>query len=290
MPVRRALLFVPGDNRRMIQKATTLDVDCLCLDLEDGVALSQKEAARAIVRESLQTLSFGRSERLVRLNRLGSGLEQADFDQTIGGRPDGVLLPKVESPEAIRWLDEHLTSAERASGWPRGSLTMLAMIETAKGVVNLPAIAGASSRLSALVFGAEDLAGDIGATRSREAWEVFYARSAVVTHAAAFGLQAIDMVYVDYRDAEGLVREARQGADLGYAGKQIIHPDQIAPVQTAFTPSDDAIAAAQRLAAAFDLHQASGRGAFALDGKMVDMPMLRAAEQVLAKARAAGKL
>lgn len=290
MPVRRALLFVPGDNRRMIQKATTLDVDCLCLDLEDGVALSQKEAARDIIRESLQTLSFGRSERLVRLNRLGSGLEQADFDQTIGGRPDGVLLPKVESPEAIRWLDEHLTSAERANGWPRGSLTMLAMIETAKGVVNLPAIAGASARLSALVFGAEDLAGDIGATRSREAWEVFYARSAVVTHAAAFGLQAIDMVYVDYRDAEGLVREARQGADLGYAGKQIIHPDQIAPVQAAFTPSDDAIAAAQRLAAAFEAHQASGRGAFALDGKMVDMPMLKAAEQVLAKARAAGKL
>ncbi len=290
MPVRRALLFVPGDNRRMIQKATTLDVDCLCLDLEDGVALNRKEAARDIIRESLQTLNFGRSERLVRLNRLGSGLEQADFDQTIGGRPDGVLLPKVESPEAIRWLDEHLTSAERANGWPRGSLTMLAMIETAKGVVNLPAIAGASARLSALVFGAEDLAGDLGATRSREAWEVFYARSAVVTHAAAFGLQAIDMVYVDYRDTEGLVREARQGADLGYAGKQIIHPGQIAPVQAAFTPSDDAIAAAQRLVAAFEAHQASGRGAFALDGKMVDRPMLRAAEQVLAKARAAGKL
>jgi citrate lyase beta subunit len=164
------------------------------------------------------------------------------------------------------------------------------MIETARGVVNLKEIAGASPRLSALVFGAEDLAGDIGAVRTRAAWEVFYARSAVVTHAAAFGLQALDMVYVDYNDAEGLVREARQGAEMGYAGKQIIHPNQIRPVQDAFTPDEAAIAQAKRILEAHHQHQASGLGAFALDGKMVDMPVVRAAEQVLAKARAAGKI
>jgi citrate lyase beta subunit len=290
MRVRRALLFIPGDSRRKIEKVPALDVDCVCLDLEDGVALNQKQAARDSIREALQSLEFGRSERLVRVNRMGSGLEQADFDQTIGGRPDGIVISKVESAAAIRWLDEHITQAEKARGWPGGSLTILAMIETARGIVNLREIASASSRLSALIFGAEDLAGDIGATRTREAGEVFYARSAVVTYAAAFGLQAIDMVYVDYHDTDGLIREARQGAELGYAGKQVIHPNQIGPVQTAFTPSEAAIAQARRIVEAHQQHQASGRGAFALDGRMVDMPVVKAAEQVLAKARAAGKL
>jgi citrate lyase beta subunit len=228
MQVRRALLFIPGDSRRKLEKASSLGA--------------------------------------------------------------GVLLPKVESAEAIRWLDEHLGQAEKARGWPQGKITMLAMIETARGVVNLASIAGASRRLSALVFGAEDLAGDIGATRTREGWEVFYARSAVVTCAAAFGLPAVDMVYVDYQDEAGLIREARQGAEMGYAGKQVIHPDQVVPVQAAFTPGDEAIAQARRVLEAHEQHQASGVGAFALDGRMVDMPVVRAAEQVLAKARAAGKL
>jgi citrate lyase beta subunit len=174
-------------------------------------------------------------------------------------------------------------------GWPVNQIEMLVMIETARGVVNLKEIAGASSRLSALVFGAEDLAGDIGAVRTPEAWEVFYARSAVVTYAAAFGLQAIDMVFVDYGDSEGLRRESLQGARLGYAGKQLIHPNQIQPVHAAFTPDDAAVAHAQRVVEAYHQHQATGVGAFALDGKMVDMPVVKAAEHVLAKARAAGK-
>jgi len=289
MRVRRALLFVPGDSRRKIEKSLTLDADCVCLDMEDGVALNQKQAARESILEALQTLNFGRSERMIRINRYGSGLESGDLEQTIGGRPDSVLIPKVESAEAVQWLDVQIRAAEQAHGWPAGSIEMLAMIETARGVVNLTEIAGAAPRLSALVFGADDLAGDIGAVRTREAWEVFYARSAVVTHAAAFGVQAIDMVFVDYNDTEGLIREARQGAEMGYAGKQIIHPNQIKPVQDAFTPDDDAIAQAKRIVEAHQQHQASGLGAFALDGKMVDMPVVKAAERVLAKARAAGK-
>jgi citrate lyase beta subunit len=290
MRVRRALLFVPGDSARKTEKALTLGADCVCLDMEDGVALSQKQAAREAILRALRTQSFGRSERMIRLNRYGSGWEADDFAGTIAGRPDSILLPKVESAEALRWLDAQITSAERHHDWPPGGIEMLAMIETARGVVNLKEIAGASTRLTALVFGAEDLAGDIGAVRTPEAWEVFYARSAVVTHAAAFGLQAIDIVYVDYTDTDGLIREARQGAEMGYAGKQVIHPGQIAPVQAAFTPDEAAIAQARRIVEAHAQHQASGLGAFALDGKMVDMPVVRAAEQVLAKARAAGRL
>ena len=162
------------------------------------------------------------------------------------------------------------------------------MVETARGIVSLGEICAASPRLQALIFGAEDLAGDIGATRTPEAWEVFYARSAVVTWAAAFGLQAIDMVYVDYRDTDGLTHEARQGAQMGYAGKQAIHPSQIGTIQAAFTPPTEAIVQAQRIISANAANQAAGLGAFALDGKMVDAPVVKAAEAVLAKARAAG--
>lgn len=290
MKVRRSLLFVPGDSQRKIEKAATLGADVVCLDMEDGVALSQKPAARDSIRRALQSVNFGRSERMIRINPYGSGLETEDLRLTIEGRPASVLLPKVESAEALHWLEAQLAAVEQANGWPAGGIEMLAMVETARGVVNLKEIASASPRLTALIFGAEDLAGDIGAVRTREAWEVFYARSAVVTHAAAFGLQAIDMVFVDYNDTEGLLHECRQGVELGYAGKQLIHPNQIAPANEAFTPSEAAIAHARRVVEAYEQNKAVGRGAFALDGKMVDMPVVKAAQQVLAKARAAGKI
>jgi citrate lyase beta subunit len=290
MRVRRSLLFVPGDSRRKIEKAITLGADCVCLDLEDGVALSQKQAARQTVAEALRGEYFGRSERMVRLNRVGSNWEAEDLAHTLATRPASVLLPKVESAEALQWLDAQITHAEQANDWPSGEIEMLAMVETARGVINLKEIAGASPRLTALIFGAEDLAGDIGAVRTREAWEVFYARSAVVTHAAAFGLQALDMVFVDYGDSAGLLAEAQQGAQMGFSGKQLIHPNQIEPVHAAFTPDSAALAHAQRVVQAAQENQAGGLGAFSLDGKMVDMPVVKAAEQVLAKARAAGKI
>ena len=157
-------------------------------------------------------------------------------------------------------------------------------------MINLAQIAEADSRLQALIFGSEDLAGDIGAVRSRESWEVFYARSAVVTHAAAFDLQAIDQVYLDFDDMDGLVRDCKFGVQLGFSGKQIIHPNQVNPVQDAFTPSDEAIAHALRLLEAFSSQQQSGRGAFAMDGRMIDAPIIKAAERVLERARAAGKV
>lgn len=288
--VRRALLYMPGDDRRKIQKAATLDVDSVCLDIEDGVAFNRKEAARTTIAEALRDIDFGRSERLVRLNAFGSRLATDDLLATIDGRPDGYVLPKVETAEPIEWLCWRLTEAEQARDWPIGSICVLAIVETAKGIVNLREIADCDRRLEALIFGAEDLAGDIGAMRTREGAEVFYARSAVVTHAAAFGLQAIDMVCVDFKDSESLARESLEGARMGFTGKQIIHPNQVAPVQAAFTPSDAAIDHARRIVEAFDAHQKSGTGAFALDGKMVDMPVVKAAQRVLDKARAAGKI
>jgi citrate lyase beta subunit len=280
---------MPGDEMRKIQKATGLGVDCICMDIEDGVAANRKAEARATIREALTTLHFGRAERLVRINPVGSGQEDEDLRAVLPARPDGLVLPKVGSAEQVRQVSARLVQAEQEHGWPAGSILLLALIETALGVVNLREIASSDPRLQALIFGAEDLAGDIGAVRTRAGWEIFYARSAVVTHAAAYGLQALDMVYMDLRDLEGLRAESEEAARMAYTGKQIIHPNQVAPVQEAFTPSEAAIAHARRVIEAAAQHQQQGAGAFTLDGKMVDAPVVRAAEWVLARARAAGK-
>lgn len=290
MRSRRALLYMPGDDLHKINKAATLDVDCVCMDLEDGVAWNRKRAARETVAQALQSIDFGRSEVLVRINPVGSKLEAEDLESVLPYHPMGIVMPKVERAGAVRWVSARIGEAEKRYGWPLGSISLIAIIETAMGVVSLREIAAADKRLMALVFGSEDFAGSVGAVRTPEAWEVFYARSAVVTHAAAFGLQTIDMVCADFRDMARLQREAEQGVQLGFVGKQIIHPAQIEPVQQAFTPSDEAIVAAQELVALFEAGQREGVGAFAVEGAMVDAPMIKAAEQILARARAAGKI
>jgi citrate lyase beta subunit len=290
MRARRALLYMPGDDLRKIRKATTLEVDCVCMDMEDGVALNRKNEARHTIAEALQTLDFGRSERLARVNAIGTGFEADDLETVLPARPDGIVIPKVANADQIRWVSEIIGRHEAQNGWPEGGICLLVVVETARGIINLAQIAAADPRLQAIIFGAEDFAGDIGATRTLEGWEVFYARSAVVTHAAAFDLQAIDLVHIDFNDLDGLRREALEGARLAFAGKQVIHPNQVAPVQEAFTPSDEAIDYARRVIQAFELNQQVGKGAFALDGKMIDAPIIKAAERVIAMAEAAGKL
>jgi citrate lyase beta subunit len=281
MRPRRCLLFMPGDDLKKIQKGISLGVDSIVMDLEDGVALNRKAEARATIAAALRDLDFGRSERMVRLNPIGSGLEQADLDAVVPQRPDSLMLPKVERAEQIQWISQRLTGTD---------IRLLPIVETARGVVNLREIATASDRLDALIFGAEDLAGDIGATRTKAGWEVFYARSAVVTHAAAFGLQAIDTLVIDFNDEAALIEDTWLSVQLGFSGKLAIHPRQVSVIQSIFTPSDEQIAQAQRLIQAHAEQQARGIGAFAFEGKMIDMPAIRAAQQVLAKAQAAGKI
>jgi citrate lyase beta subunit len=290
MRARRALLYVPGDDLKKIQKAATLDVDCVCLDLEDGVAINRKNEARLTVSEALNTMKFGRSERLARINALGSGFENEDLRAILPGHPDGIVVPKVEDAWQIRWVCEQIEEFELKAGLPAGKFRVIIQAETARGIVNLPVICSANPRVDAVIFGAEDFANDIGASRTIDGWEVFYARSSVVTHCAAFGLQAIDMVYVNFNDDEGLIVEANLGACMGFEGKQIIHPNQVVPTQEAFTPSNESIANALRVTEANAQHQQRGFGAFALEGKMVDAPVVKAASRVLARARAAGKL
>ncbi|MBN1669024.1 MAG: CoA ester lyase [Anaerolineales bacterium] len=290
MRARRALLYMPGDDLKKIQKATTLGVDCICMDMEDGVALNRKGEARKTIAQALRTLDFGKSEYLARINAVGTGLETDDLDEVLPAHPAGIVIPKIEYAEQIQWASVQIARAEREFGWPKGKIPLLVGVESARGIINLAQIAAADPRLEAVIFGADDFASDVGATRTPEAREVFYARSAVITYAAAYGLQAIDMVYTNFHDSEGLIREALEGARMAFAGKQIIHPNQVIPVQEAFTPSDEAIAHAVRLMQEYEKHQQAGIGAFVVDGKMVDAPIVKAAERVIALAQAAGKL
>jgi len=290
MHSRRALLYMPGDDRRKIEKSTKLGVDCICMDMEDGTAVSRKAEARAVISQAMKELNFGNSERCIRINSIGSGFEKDDLASALAAQPDSIVVPKIESAEQVKWVSDQIESYELSNKLNLGSIRLLIGLETAKGLVNLKKIAESDKRLEAIIFGAEDYAASVGAIRTKEAMEVLYARSAVVAACAANDLQAIDMVYIDFKDTEGLRAEAQQGASLGFSGKQVIHPNQIQATQEAFTPSDDAIAYAKRVVETFESSQKEGKGAYALDGKMIDMPLLKNAQKVLDRAKAAGKI
>jgi citrate lyase beta subunit len=280
---------MPGDDWKKITKSITLGVDCICMDMEDAVAVSRKAEARATVARALQELDFGKSEKLARINSLGSGWELDDIQAVLPHHPDGIVIPKVESLDQVRWGSDIIQAAELEYGWQANSIRMLVGVETARGILNLGEIAS-HPRLDGIIFGGEDFAASIGATRTPEAVELLYARQAVVTTCAAFDLQAIDIVTIDFRNLDIVRAEAEFGARLGYAGKQIIHPAQVEPVQNAFTPADEAIAHARRIVETFEASQRAGRGAYALDGMMIDMPLLKNARKVLERAAAAGKI
>jgi citrate lyase beta subunit len=296
---RRALLFVPGDQRARLEKAaglaragvpsadgTPLPLDAVIADLEDGVALSQKSAARQTIVTALRELDCGAAERIIRINPVGTPYWLDDLAGTIDARPDAVLIAKVEAADQVTAVADWLTESERERGWPVGAIGLLALLETARGIVFAREIAAASPRLTALCFGAEDLAGSTGAIRQPDLSEAAYARSAVVLHAKAFGLQAIDTPFIRLGAAAlpDLAAEARAALVLGYDGKLAIHPEQIPVITTAFAPSPDEVAAARRLLDAYEAQQAAGIGAFAFEGRMIDLPAVRHARAVLSRA------
>ena len=288
MRARRALLYVPGSDLHKIEKAAALEVDGVILDLEDGVSENRKDEARLIIAQALKALDFGRSERLVRINPFYTGRAEADLEAVLPSKPDTIIVPKVDSPAILAKVDEILSRAESASNLAKNTIEVIALIESAKAFINLPAICAGSPRLKGLIFGAEDLTADAGMTRTPAGTELLYARSMLALHAAAFDLQAIDMVQTNFTDIERLTAEARQAADLGYAGKQVIHPAQIEPVQRVFTPDQASIEHAQRVIAGAAEAAEGGRGAFSLDGEMVDLPVIKRAQSILVRARAAG--
>ena len=283
-PPLRSLLFMPADSPRKITRGYELPADAIIADLEDAVAPSRKQKARSLLVESFRALPQNGPLRSIRINPVHSPFWPDDLLQTFAAAPQLYVIPKVESAADLQRVDQRLTPLESNAGMPVGSVRLLPIVESAAGVVNLPEIARADPRIVALAFGAEDFAGDIGAQRTREGWEVFYARSAVVTVAAAFGLQAIDTVYTDLASDSGLSEECETVQKMGFRGKLAIHPRQVEVINRAFTPDLAEVAAARRLIAVFEAHQRAGRGVCVLDGKMVDMPMYRAAQDLLARA------
>jgi len=257
--------------------------------MEDGTAANKKAEARAVIAQAMKELDFGTSERCIRINSIGSGFEKDDLTSALGAQPDCIVVPKIESAEQVRWVSDQIESYELSNKSNIGSIRLLIGVETAKGILNLKEIAGADKRLEAIIFGGEDFAASIGAVRTKLATELLYARQATVTACAAYDLQALDIVFIDFKDSEGLRIEAEEGSGFGFSGKQIIHPNQVQVTQEAFTPSADAITYAKRVVESFEASQSEGKGAYALDGRMIDMPLLKNAQKVLERAEAAGQ-
>lgn len=290
----RSLLFVPADSPGKLAKALRCGADALILDLEDSIAPERKEAARAGAADFLtKTLSTSdRPRLLVRVNGLATGLTDADLDAVVPARPDAIMLPKAEGGASIVHLDAKLTAREALSGLPDGTIRIVAIAtETAPALFLAGTYRGASPRLAALTWGAEDLSAELGAEANRDTQGGFLdpyrlARALCIAGAAAAGVPALDTVYVDFRDEAGLHRECEEARRDGFSGKMAIHPGQVATINDVFTPDPATIARAQAIVAAFATTH--GAGVVAIDGVMYDRPHLTKAERLLARARAAG--
>jgi citrate lyase subunit beta / citryl-CoA lyase len=288
---RRSLHFVPGGNDRMLARALTLPADGLILDLEDAVAPDRKAATRGVVREWLGR-DFGGRERWVRMNPIATGLGQADLEETIAARPDGYVVPKPSRAADIREIVRILDRLEQRHGIPNGAtrLTLIAT-ETPEGLLNIREIATASARTVAISWGVEDLGAAMGLARVRDAEGRYldiprYARVMCAVAASAAGVEAIDTVFTDIADLDGLRRECEDGVAMGFTGKISIHPNQIAVINEIFTPPKAAVDEARELVAQFDEHAKRGVYAFTFKGQMVDAPHLTRAKKLLARAGA----
>ncbi len=287
---RRSLHFVPGGNEKMIAKALTLPADGLILDLEDAVSPDRKKATRPIVRAWLEKLDFGGRERWIRMNPIATGFGRADLEETIAGRPDGYVVPKPCSAADIREVAQVLDGLEYRNGIAHGTtrLTVIAT-ETPEGLLNIKEVAAATPRTVAISWGVEDLgaAMSLGRVRDREGKYLDIPRHARVMCAvadAAAGVEALDTVYTDIADLDGLRRECEDAVDMGFTGKISIHPSQIAVINAAFTPAAGVVEEARQLVAAFADARARGVYAFTFKGQMVDAPHLARAHTILARA------
>ena len=293
---RRSLFSVPGADQRFITKAQGLKADAVVLDLEYGVAYDRKHAARDLVQQTLldSSQNFGSAELCVRINGLDTGdLALRDLEAVLPcDRLQAVVLPKVESASDVLFVSRMIDALCEDSR----DVRIIAAIESAMGFLNLREIAetakdeSSKAKLDALVFASEDFCADIEATRTESANEMLYARSQLVIAAKAFGLQAIDMVHINFRDLEGLKVECEGGRQMGFTGKQAIHPAQIDIINEWFAPSTKELDFASRAVQEYDATTAKGQGACVVDGIVVDMPVYKWAKKIVERAAKAGML
>lgn len=287
----RSLLFAPGDTPRKLEKAFGSGADAIILDLEDSVAEAMKAEARGCVADFLKTAArgVGQPKLIVRVNALDTGWTDADLAAVVPGRPDAILLPKAGSGADLQDLGARIAVLEAEAGLEDGAIKIHAlMTENARGMLNAATFGGKTARLAALTWGAEDLAADIGASANRDERGVYtdvfrLARTLTLMAAADAGVDAVDTVYTDFRNMEGLADECRAAVRDGFSGKLAIHPAQVAVINAAFTPSPEDLERAVRILALFAA-AGPGAGVLSLDGKMIDRPHLRQAERVARRA------
>ncbi len=284
---RRSRLYLPGNTPKLMLNAGVHKPDGVILDLEDSVALAKKDEARLMVRNALRQLDFYGAERMVRINQLPRGLD--DLAYLVPHNVNLVLIPKVETAEQVEQVDARIQEIARAQGIEH-PVWLMPIIESALGVVNAYGIASASSNVVALAIGLEDYTADIGAPRTAEGKESFFARSQLVNAARAARIQPIDSVFSDVSDMEALRRVVGESKSLGFDGMGCIHPRQIAVIHDAFAPSDQEIDKATRIVLAFDEATAKGLGVVSLGSKMIDPPVVKRAQRVVDLAVRAGKL
>ncbi len=280
---RRSVLYMPGSNARALEKAKTIAADALILDLEDAVAPEAKAAAREQVCAAVKAGGYGRREVVIRINALDTPWGKADLEAAIAAGPDAVLLPKPRSGADVARASETLALA--------GAKTRLwAMIETPIAILNVQDIAAASrlgdARLSCFVMGTNDLVKETRADLSASRRPALYWLSATVTAARAYGLDVLDGVYNNFKDAEGFRRECVHGRALGFDGKTLIHPDQVAVANEVFAPPEAEVAFARKIIAAFDQPENKGKGVITVEGRMVELLHAEMARRTVAIADA----
>jgi citrate lyase subunit beta/citryl-CoA lyase len=273
------LLFVPADQADKIPKALHAGADCVIFDLEDGVAPSHKTLALQIIHNILESHPAGPAI-LVRIN---PDPTQRDLDLQVAAHAvvQGIVIPKSNTAKDVIEVTTHLDRLENQKGIPNGRIKLFPLIETARGVMELTAIATSSTRVAGLVFGAEDWCLDMGIVRTKSGREIEYARCSISVAAHAFRLEAIDTVFADFTDAQGLQHDAEEARRLGFTGKLAIHPKQVDGIHAAFKPNASEIAEAEAVVRAFEKAEASGLGAISLDGRMIDRPIAARARKIL---------
>lgn len=286
--LRRTMLYVPGNNAGMVRDAGIYPADCIMFDLEDSVSINEKDSARFLVFQALTTLSYPKKELVVRINDPHTQIGRDDLEAMVRTRKAVIRLPKAETAADVTFCASLIEGIEKKINAPAGSIRMMAAIESAAGVLNAQEIALASKRLIGIAIGAEDYVTDLKTTRSPEGIELLFGRSMVLLAARAAGIDAIDTVYSDVNNEEGLRKETALIKQLGFDGKSIINPRQIKIVHEVFTPSEKEIKNALAVLEAIMEAERKGSGVIALNGKMIDKPVVTRAENVLALARAAG--
>ena len=284
--LRRTMMFVPGNNPAMVKDAGIYGADSIMFDLEDAVSMAEKDAARDLVYEALQTQDYGDAELVVRVNGQDTPYYANDVRAMVKAGIDVVRLPKAEDAEMVKKLDADITAAEKEFGREEGSTMLMAAIESAKGVINAYQIASASDRMMGIALSAEDYTTDMKTHRYPDGAELEFARNMVLHAARAAGVAAFDTVFTNMNDTEGFYRETEYIHQLGFDGKSLVNPRQIPMVNKVYEPTKKEIENAKNVENAIKEAKLKGSGVISINAQMVDRPVVLRAERVMRLAKA----